>query len=138
MLAVNLQTMLLLKRHVIDAGGRLTRDVVFAATSDEEAGGLWGIDWLVTNHPELVRAEYALNEGGRIRIVGGRRLYAAVQCAEKVTNLLTVRATGTAGHAAVPRRDNALVRLGRALAAVGEHQEPVRLLPTTRRFFGGL
>jgi len=59
MLAVNLQAMLLLKRHVIDAGGTLTRDVVFAATSDEEAGGLWGIDWLVANHPELVRAEYA-------------------------------------------------------------------------------
>ena len=138
MLAVNLQTMLLLKRHVVDGGGTLTRDVVFAATSDEEAGGVWGIDWLVTNHPELVRAEYALNEGGRIRIVNGRRLYAAVQCAEKVTNVLTVRATGTAGHAAVPRRDNALVRLGRALAAIGDHREPVRVLPTTRRFFGEL
>ncbi len=138
MLAVNLQAMLLLKRQVVDAGGTLTRDVVFAATSDEEAGGVWGIDWLVSNHPELVRAEYALNEGGRIRIVKGRRLYAAVQCAEKVTNVLTLRATGTAGHAAVPRTDNALVRLGRALAAVGAHREPVRVLPTTRRFFGEL
>lgn len=138
MLAVNLQAMLLLKRHVIDAGGTLTRDVVFAATSDEEAGGLWGIDWLVANHPELVRAEYALNEGGRIRIVKGRRLYAAVQCAEKVPHILTVRATGTGGHAAVPRPDNALVRLGRALAAIGAHREPVRVLPTTRRFFGDL
>ena len=138
MLAVNLQAMLLLKRHVVDRGGTLTRDVVFAATSDEEAGGVWGIDWLVSNHPELVRAEYALNEGGRIRIVKGRRLYAAVQCAEKVPNVLTLRAEGTAGHAAVPRRDNALVRLGRALAAVGAHREPVRVLPTTRRFFGEL
>ena len=138
MLAVNLEAMLLLKRHVIDAGGTLTRDVVFVATSDEEAGGVWGIDWLVANHPELVRAEYALNEGGRIRIVNGRRLYGAVQCAEKVTNVLTVRAAGTAGHAAVPRRDNALVRLGRALAAIGDHREPVRVLPTTRRFFGEL
>ncbi len=138
MLAVNLQTMLLLKRHVVGAGGTLTRDVIFAATSDEEAGGLWGIDWLVTNHPDLVRAEYALNEGGRIRIVGGRPLYAAVQCAEKVTNVLTVRATGVAGHAAIPRPDNAVVRLGRALAAIGAHQEPVRIMPTTRRFFAGL
>ena len=138
MLAVNLETMLLLKRHVVDTGGVLTRDVVFVATSDEEAGGVWGIDWLVANHPELVRAEYALNEGGRIRIVKGRRLYAAVQCAEKVTNVLSVRATGTAGHAAVPRRDNALVRLGRALGAIGTHREPLRVLPTTRRFFAEL
>ena len=138
MLTVNLQTMLLLKRHVIDAGGQLTRDVIFTATSDEEAGGLWGIDWLVTNHPELVQAEYALNEGGRIRIVGGKRLYAAVQCAEKVTNVLSIQATGTAGHAAIPRPDNALVRLGRGLAAIGDHREPVRMMPTTRRFFAGL
>ena len=138
MLAVNLETMLLLKRHVIDAGGELTRDVIFTATSDEEAGGEWGIDWLVTTHPDLVRAEYALNEGGRIRIVRGRRLYAAVQCAEKVTNVVRIQATGTAGHAAIPRADNALVRLGRALAAVGAHREPVRMLPTTRRFFAEL
>ena len=138
MLAVNLQALLMLKRHVVDAGGRLSRDIVFVATSDEEAGGTWGIDWLAAHHPELVRAEYALNEGGRIRIVRGRRLYAAVQCAEKVTNVLTVSATGPGGHAAIPRADNPIIRLGRALAAIGAHREPVRMLPTTRQFFAGL
>ena len=138
MLAVNLQALLLLKRHVIDAGGTLSRDVIFVATSDEEAGGTWGIDWLAAHHPELVRAEYALNEGGRIRIVRGRRLYAAVQCAEKVPNVLTVSATGPGGHAAIPRPDNPITRLGRALAAIGAHREPVRMLPTTRQFFAGL
>jgi acetylornithine deacetylase/succinyl-diaminopimelate desuccinylase-like protein len=138
MLALNLQAMLLLKRHVVDAGMSLSRDVVFVATSDEEAGGEWGIDWLATHHPELVRAEYALNEGGRIRIVRGRRLYAAVQCAEKVSNVVTVSATGPGGHAAVPRPDNPVIRLGFALAALGAHREPVRMLPTTRQFFAGL
>jgi acetylornithine deacetylase/succinyl-diaminopimelate desuccinylase-like protein len=138
MLAVNLEAMLLLKRHVIDRGLALSRDVIFVATSDEEAGGEWGIDWLARHHRELIRAEYALNEGGRIRIVRGRRLYAAVQCAEKVPHVLTVTAQGKGGHAAVPRPDNAIVRLGRALAAIGAHREAVRLSPTTRRFFGGL
>jgi acetylornithine deacetylase/succinyl-diaminopimelate desuccinylase-like protein len=138
MLAVNLQTLLLLKRHIVDRGGTLSRDVIFVATSDEETGGQWGIDWLVRNHPELIRAEYAINEGGRIRIVNGRRLYAAVQCAEKVPHVLRVTAHGTGGHAAVPRADNSVVRLGRALAAIGDHREAVRVLPTTRLFFGGL
>ena len=138
MLAVNLEAMLLLKRQVVDRGGTLSRDVVFVATSDEETGGEWGIDWLVRHHPEWIRAEYALNEGGRIRIVNGRPLYAAVQCAEKVTHVLRVTARGPGGHAAVPRADNAVVRLGRALAAIGSHREAVRVLPTTRRFFGGL
>ena len=138
MLALNVEAMLLMKRRVVDAGATLSRDVIFVATSDEEAGGEWGIDWLAARHPELVRAEYALNEGGRIRIVGGRRLYAAVQCAEKVPHIVTITATGPGGHAAVPRADNPVVRLGRALAAIGAHREPVRILPTTRRFFGGL
>jgi acetylornithine deacetylase/succinyl-diaminopimelate desuccinylase-like protein len=138
MLAVNLETMVLLKRQVIDRGGTLTRDVLFVATSDEEAGGVWGIDWLAQHHPDLLQAEFAINEGGRIRIVRGRRLYAAVQCAEKVSHAISITATGPGGHAAIPRPDNAVVRLGRALAAIGAHAEPVHILPTTRRFFGGL
>ncbi len=135
MLATNLVTLLLLERHVMDRGGTLSRDVIFVATADEEHGGEWGISWLIANHPELVRGEFALNEGGRIRIVDGRPLYAAVQNAEKSSHAVRVTARGPGGHASVPLRDNALFRLGRALAAIGAHEEPVRLAPTTRRFF---
>ncbi|MGZ8470717.1 MAG: M20/M25/M40 family metallo-hydrolase, partial [Gemmatirosa sp.] len=100
MLAANLMTMLLLKRHVLDAGGTLARDVVFVANADEEAGGDYGMGWLIANHPELVRGEFALNEGGRTRVVGGRPLYVAVQTTEKVPHLVTVTARGPGGHAA--------------------------------------
>ncbi len=65
MLAANLMTMLLLQRTLAKSGGALSRDVVFIATSDEEAGGEWGMGWLVAHHPELLDAEFALNEGGR-------------------------------------------------------------------------
>ena len=138
MLAANLMTMLLLKRHVVDAGVALSRDVIFVATSDEEAGGAWGMDWLVRNHPELVRGEFALNEGGRTRIVGGRPLYVAVQSAEKVSHVVTILARGPGGHAAVPLEGNALTRLGRALAAVAATREPMCLTPVTREFFSAL
>jgi acetylornithine deacetylase/succinyl-diaminopimelate desuccinylase-like protein len=138
MLAANLETMLLLKRHVIDAGGMLSRDVIFVANSDEEAGGDFGMGWLVDNHPELLDAEFALNEGGRTRIVDGKPLYVAVQNSEKVAHVVTVTAHGPGGHASVPLEGNAIVRLGRALAAIGRHQEPLRLTPTTREFFGQL
>ena len=135
MLAVHLQTMLLLKRRIVDAGGALARDVILAATADEEMGGEWGITWLIAHHPELIRAQYALNEGGRIRMAGPRPLYAAVQTAEKVSHTVRLTAHGTAGHAAVPLPDNPLLSLGRGLAAVGAHVEPVRLTAATRRFF---
>ncbi|MFN2397371.1 MAG: M20/M25/M40 family metallo-hydrolase [Gemmatimonadaceae bacterium] len=138
MLAANLQTMLLLKRHVLDAGGALSRDVIFVANSDEEAGGEWGMGWLIANHPELIRAEFALNEGGRTRIVGGKPLYVAVQNTEKVPHTVTVTARGPGGHASVPLAGNAILRLGRALAAIGAHREPLQVNPTTREFFGQL
>jgi len=138
MVAANLETMLLLKRHVIDAGGRLSRDVIFVANSDEEAGGQFGMGWLVENHRELIDAEIVLNEGGRTRIVRGTPLYVAVQNAEKVAHIVTVTARGPGGHAAVPLDDNALFRLGRALVAIGDHREAVQLTPTTQRFFGEL
>jgi acetylornithine deacetylase/succinyl-diaminopimelate desuccinylase-like protein len=138
MVAANLETMLLLKRHVVDAGGRLARDVIFVANSDEEAGGEFGMGWLVENHRELIDAEIVLNEGGRTRIVQGTPLYVAVQNAEKVAHIVTVTASGPGGHAAVPLADNAIFRLGRALAAIGEHRETVQLTPTTQRFFAEL
>ena len=135
MLAANLQTMLLLKRRVIDAGGTLARDVVFVANADEEGSGELGMGWLIEHHPELVRGEFALNEGGRTRIVGGVPLYLAVQNTEKVSHVVKVVAEGPGGHASIPLEDNAIWRLGRALAAIGAHREPLQLTPTTRRFF---
>ena len=138
MLAANLQTMLLLKKHVVDAGGSLTRDVIFVANSDEEAGGDFGMGWLIANHRDLIDAEFALNEGGRTRIVGGKPLYVAVQNTEKVSHVVKMTAHGPGGHASIPLAGNAVLRLGRALAAVGAHREPTIVNTTTREFFGQL
>ena len=138
MLAANLETMLLLKRHVVDRGGTLSRDVIFVANSDEETSGEWGMGWLIANHPELIKAEFALNEGGRVRIVGGKRLYVAVQNTEKVPHTVTVTAHGPGGHASIPLAGNAILRLGRALAKISDYREPVQVNPTTREFFSRL
>jgi acetylornithine deacetylase/succinyl-diaminopimelate desuccinylase-like protein len=138
MLAANLETMLLLKRHVVDKGITLSRDVIFVANSDEETSGEWGMGWLIANHPELIKAEFALNEGGRVRIVGGKRLYVAVQNTEKVPHTVTVTARGPGGHASIPLAGNAILRLGRALAKISDYREPVQVNPTTREFFSRL
>lgn len=135
MLAANLVTMLLLKRNVVDAGRSLARDVLLVANSDEEAGGDWGMGWLIANKPELIRAEFALNEGGRTRVVNGRPLYVAVQNTEKVAHNVRLTASGPSGHASVPLPGNAISRLARALAKIADYREPVRINPTTRVFF---
>jgi acetylornithine deacetylase/succinyl-diaminopimelate desuccinylase-like protein len=138
MLAANLMTMLQLKRALAKGGDPLSRDVVFVATSDEEAGGEWGMGWLVKHHPEVLDAEFALNEGGRTRIIEGGQRYLAVQSAEKVSHIVTVTAHGSAGHAAIPLPDNAIYRLGRALESLSRYAEPVMLTEITRKFFAQL
>jgi acetylornithine deacetylase/succinyl-diaminopimelate desuccinylase-like protein len=138
MLAANLMTMLLLKRRLLQTGETLSRDIVFVATSDEEAGGEWGMGWLVDKHPELLDAEFALNEGGRTRIIGAGKTYLAVQSAEKVSHILKITARGTGGHAAVPLSDNAIFRLARALETLSRYDEPVMLTEITRSFFAKL
>jgi len=138
MLAANLMTMLLVKRMLAVSGETLSRDIVFVATSDEEAGGEWGMGWLVANHPQLLDAEFALNEGGRTRIIEGGHTYLAVQSAEKISHVVTLTARGSAGHAAIPLPDNAIFRLGRALEQLSHHVEPVTLTDTTRLFFSRL
>jgi acetylornithine deacetylase/succinyl-diaminopimelate desuccinylase-like protein len=138
MLAANLMTMLLLKRMLVASGETLSRDVVFVATSDEEAGGEWGMGWLVANHAELLDAEFALNEGGRTRMIEGGKTYLAVQSAEKISHIVTMIARGSAGHAAIPLADNAVFRLGRALDQLSRHVEPTMLTDTTRLFFSRL
>lgn len=121
MLAVNLVTMLTLAREIAAGELTLTRDVVFLATPDEETGGAAGMEWLVRNAPDALRAEYAINEGGRVRVApdGSRTLL--LQVAEKSSHLVTITARGVSGHAGVPRADNAIIALGRALAAIGDY-----------------
>jgi len=138
MLAANLMVMLLISRMLVQSGKKLARDVVFVATADEEAGGEWGMGWLIDHHPEVLDAEYALNEGGRTRIIEGGRTYLAVQSAEKISHVVTITAHGSAGHAAIPLADNAVFRLGRALDQLSRYSEPAMLTETTRQFFSRL
>ena len=138
MLAANLMTMLLVKRLLTDNGVALERDVVFLATSDEETGGEFGIKWVVRNHLDLIDVEFALNEGGRTRLIAGGKRYLAIQTAEKIPHLVTITARGPAGHAAIPLEGNAVFRLGRALARLSDYREPVELNVITQRFFGEL
>lgn len=138
MLASNLEAMLLAQRFIASGAGRPTRDIVFLATADEEAGGVLGIRWLLQKHRGLLRASVAFNEGGRIRLARGKPLYCAIQCAEKVPHNVVITATGTSGHAAIPRSDNAINRLARAITRIESHVEPLTLDDVTRGFLSGL
>ena len=43
-------------------------DLIYCAVADEEVGDGWGLPWMIEHHPDLVRADYVVNEGGGERI----------------------------------------------------------------------
>ena len=134
MVAMELMCMLLLKR----AGVPLKRDVIYMAEADEETGGQYGAGWVVEHYPELIQAEYALNEGGGHGVEINGQLYYTVQTAEKGSARFTLRTTGTPGHGSMPHNDNAIVKLAELLSKVRDRQPPIHFTATVRGYIEGI
>ncbi|MBV6522514.1 MAG: Succinyl-diaminopimelate desuccinylase [Gemmatimonadaceae bacterium] len=111
------------------------RDIVVAMTADEEGGPANGVEWLLRNRPELLRAEYAFNEGGGGRVRDGKYLSHDVQASEKKFQTYILEATNPGGHSSVPVKDNAITQLATALVRVGAFDFPVHLTDITRAYF---
>ena len=105
----------------------LRRPIRLLATADEEVGGIDGAKWLAEHHLEEAGGEFLLTEGAFAR-AGPRATYYTVQVAEKGVSTVKLTARGQPGHASSPREDNAVVRIGRALARIGDY----RSLPAAR------
>jgi acetylornithine deacetylase/succinyl-diaminopimelate desuccinylase-like protein len=90
------------------AGG----DLLLVIVADEETGGELGARWLCEQHPDLVRSDYVVNEGGGAAFeLDGRRLY-TLCIGEKRVFRFKIRTRGVAGHASVPKLgENALLKL---------------------------
>jgi acetylornithine deacetylase/succinyl-diaminopimelate desuccinylase-like protein len=110
-------------------------DLLLVATADEEVGVDVGLQWLVREHPDLVRCDYAINEGAGERIVVGGRPFYLCAVAEKMSAPFRLRVRGRSGHASQPGiADNALVSASRFVGALGTHRPPPQLIPEVRRF----
>ena len=78
-------------------------ELLLVLTADEEAGGELGAHWLCEQHPDRVRSDFIVNEGGGgVFEVAGRRLY-TLSVGEKGIFRIRLRARGRAGHASLPR-----------------------------------
>ena len=115
----------------------LKRTVKLALTCGEETSGAFnGAQWLAANRRDLIDAEFAMNEGGggRVRPDGTPELL-SMQVGEKHYQDFLIEATNRGGHSSMPRADNAIYTLARAISAVEAHKFPVALNDTTRAFF---
>ncbi|HET6866439.1 MAG TPA: M20/M25/M40 family metallo-hydrolase [Solirubrobacteraceae bacterium] len=107
--------------------------------SDEETGGDVGAHWLTDTHPDRVRCDMLLNEGGgEVFEFGGARHY-GVCCAEKGIFRFKLSARGTAGHASLPKAgDNALLKLGPVLELIASAQPSFELTEAPAALLRGL
>lgn len=110
-------------------------DLVLIAAADEEVGKSFGLEWLCEEHPELVRVDYALNEGGGERVVLGGKPYYLCASAEKMTAPFLLRVRGRAGHASMPGiADNALVKAARLIDALALYRPEAEIGPEVAGF----
>ena len=120
------------------AGLPLNRDVIFVATADEEAGGLYGAGWLVENHPEIFEGVGLLiNEGG-----GGeqreKELLFQVEVTQKVPVWLRLKAVDTPGHGSMPNATSSVTRIVDALGVLRANPFPPRMVPAIDEMFQSL
>jgi len=119
------------------SGKQPKRTLKLALTCGEETTNAFnGADWLAKNKPELIAAEYALNEGGGGRLSpDGKPMGMAVQVGEKTVQNFKLEATNPGGHSSVPRPDNAVTDLAGAIVRINTHEFPVQFNDTTTSFF---
>ena len=129
-----LQAMLALKAQ----NKALNRDLIFLATADEEAGGQYGVGWLLDKRPELFeRIGAVLNEGGRGDVRDGKLTF-GIEVTQKLPLWLRINASGVSGHGAMPRVYSASQQLIRGLAKLEQFQFPAQLLPGVKSYFNKL
>jgi acetylornithine deacetylase/succinyl-diaminopimelate desuccinylase-like protein len=110
-------------------------DLIFAACADEEVGAGFGLQWLVEAHPDAVRAEYCINEGGGDRLVLDRRVFWICSTAEKMSSPFRLTVHGRSGHASRPGiADNALVRAAPLIEQLGAFRDEPEIGPEVEAF----
>jgi acetylornithine deacetylase/succinyl-diaminopimelate desuccinylase-like protein len=114
-------------------------ELMVVATVDEETGGGEGAVWLCENHPDKVRCDYVLNEGGGTVIPFDDTPVYGVCVAEKGVFRFTLTTRGAAGHASMPGvGDNALLKMAPLLAALSERRPGLDVTDAPRALLAAL
>ena len=128
--------MVAVAKSLLDGSSPAPRgDVILAAVADEEAGGIYGAQYLTEHHWDLMACDMVLTEVAGPHLKGSGVSALPVTVAEKGSAWRKVHAHGTAGHGSQPyARDNAVVNLARAFADIATTPQPVLITPEWCRF----
>lgn len=104
------------------------RDLIFLVTGDEETAQKV-VEWVASEGRALIDAEFALNSdsgGGELGDDGEPRAF-WVQTSEKRYHTFRLSTNNAGGHSSLPRTDNAITQLARALVRIADYRFPVEL-----------
>jgi acetylornithine deacetylase/succinyl-diaminopimelate desuccinylase-like protein len=120
-------------------GYKPKRTIKLALTCGEETEkALNGVEYLLKNKPDALKAGWALNEGGGGSLdESGKPVSQGVQAGEKVYQDFTFTATAPGGHSSRQTPHvNAIGWVAGALARINDYDFPVNLTPAAKAYFG--
>ena len=111
-------------RHLARSGFKPKGDLIYFGVADEEAGGVWGAEWMFEHHPEVIDATYCLTElGGWSSVDEHGHRHVTVNIGEKGLNWRRLRVKGTPGHGSMPfGADNALIKAAEVIRRLTEYR----------------
>jgi acetylornithine deacetylase/succinyl-diaminopimelate desuccinylase-like protein len=117
-------------------GFKPRRDIKLALTCGEEGGPFNSVPWLLKEHPETLKADFALNEGDDSRLDDkGQPKLLSIQAGEKVYMDYNLEVTNPGGHSSRPIKDNAIYHLAGGLSRLGAYDFPIALNDATKGYF---
>ena len=119
LLTAQLMALRILKRNDI----QLSKSLILASGADEEHGGRFGFGWLAEQHPDKIKAPYAVNEGGGTPIDSPSGLTYVLGIGEKGRLQIEIDVKGSSAHASLPwLGTNALYSLSQVLTRIEQYQ----------------
>jgi acetylornithine deacetylase/succinyl-diaminopimelate desuccinylase-like protein len=118
-------------------GFKPRRGVKLALTCGEETPDVFNsVKWLLDTQPQVLDAQFALNEGvGGELDKDGKPVALQIQAGEKVYQDFALDASDVGGHSSRPTKNNPIVRLAGGIERLGAHDFPVALNEATRGYF---
>lgn len=121
--AAEVMALVLIRRNNVP----LHRSVTLAVVADEEAGGAYGMGWLVQEYPSLLQADFCINEGGGSSFEWMGQVFSILGLGEKGRYEVHLEVCGKGAHASQPwLGENAFYSLAQVLHRIQSFQPTLR------------
>ncbi|MHA1766934.1 MAG: M20/M25/M40 family metallo-hydrolase [Promethearchaeota archaeon] len=91
-------------------------ELILFIVSDEEAGGTWGVKWMLEKHSDLIKTDYCLTEMGGAFLADNKVVF---MIGEKGGAWKKINFKGTPGHGSMPYgSNNAVVKASKAILRI--------------------